>query len=165
VSNSPRKLLVWPLIAYLPVSASAVGILAFAMRLSAPPSGARGFFEVFLAYALRFPQDFNIVRWVAPGLGLVILLFLSVAIRSARPVVSLVSIRIVLLILIVLLTILVQIFSVVLLLAPSTALPQGSFEATAPLTAYLFLFLDVDLILVFLATFLPAYRSLKKRLA
>lgn len=164
MGDAPRKLLVWPLAIYLPLSASAVGLLATAMRLSAPSSGAHGFFEVFWAYALRFPGDFNFVRWIAPGLGLVILLLLSVAIRSARPIVSLVSIRIVLLTLIALITILVQIFSVVLPLAPSMASPNGSFEGTAPLTAYLFLFMDVDLILVFLATFLPAYRGLKNRL-
>ena len=164
MGDAPRKFLVWPLVVYLPVSASGVGILASAMRLSAPPSGAHDFWEVFLAYAMRIPGDFNIVRWIAPGLGLTVLLLLSIAIRSTRPAISLASIRIVLLTLIALITILVKIFSVVLPLAPSMASPNGSFEDTAPLTAYLFLFMEVDLILVFLATFLPAYRDLKGRL-
>lgn len=164
MGDAPRKFLVWPLVVYLPVSASAVGILASAMRLSALPAGAHGFWKVFLAYALRFPDDFHIVRWIAPGLGLAVLLLLSVALRSARPIVSLASIRIFLLTLIVLITVFVQIFSVVLPLAPSTASPNGSLQGTSSLTAYLFLFMDVDLILVFLATCLPAYRGLKKRL-
>jgi hypothetical protein len=163
VGDAPRKLLIWPPAIYLPVSAAAVGILALAMRLSVPPSGARGLLEVFLAYALRFPGDFNFARWIAPGLGLVVLLFLSVAIRAARPTVSLIPIRIVLLTLVVVLTILVQILSVAAPLAPSAVGPDGAFEAATPQTAYLFLFVDVDLILVFLATFLPAYRDLKKR--
>ncbi len=161
---APKKFLVWPLVVYLPVSATAAGLLAIGMRLSAPPSGGREFFEVFWAYALRFPGDLNIVRWIAPGLGLLVLLFLSLAIRSARPIVSLFSIRIILLTLVALITIVVKIFSVVVPLAPSAGLPQRSFEAFAPLTAYLFLFMDVDLVLVFLATFLPAYRGLKGRL-
>jgi hypothetical protein len=76
-----------------------------------------------------------------------------------------VTIRIFLLTLIVLLTILVKIFSVVVPLIPSGLGPDSSFETAAPLTAYLFLFMDVDVCLVFLATFLPVYRGLRKRLA
>jgi hypothetical protein len=161
---SSSKFLVWPLIVYLPTSALTVGILAAIMRLSAPHSGAMGFLDVFFAYALRFPRDFNIIRWVAPALGLAVLVLLSVAIRSVRPVMTLTPIRIFLLVLIVLLTILVKIFSVVIPLIPSGPRPDISFGAAAPLTAYLFLFMDVDFCLVFLATFLPTYRGLRKRM-
>jgi len=159
------KFLVWPLVVYLPTSALTVGLLATIMRLGvvAPPS-AKGFLNVFFAYALRFPRDFNIVRWVAPALGLAVLVLLSVAIRAARPIITMAQIRIFLLILIALLTILVKIFSVVLPLTPSGPGADFSFGTAAPLTAYLFLFMDVDLCLVFLATFLPVYRGLRKRL-
>ena len=161
----PSKFLVWPLVAYLPTSALTVGLLATIMRLGVvAPSGAKGFLDVFFAYALRFPRDFNIVRWVAPALGLVVLVLLSVAIRTAKPIITMVQIRIFLLILIALLTILVKIFSVVLPLTPSGPGADFSFGTAAPLTAYLFLFIDVDLCLVFLATFLPVYRGLRKRL-
>ena len=160
----PSKFLVWPLVVYLPTSALTIGLLATMMRLGVAPSGAHGFLDVFFAYALRFPRDFNIVRWVAPALGLAVLVLLSVAIRSARPIITVAPIRIFLLTLIVLLTILVKIFSVVVPLIPSGPWQNSSFETAAPLTAYLFLFMDVDLCLVFLATFLPVYRGLRKRL-
>ncbi len=164
VPNVSSKFLVWPLVIYLPTSALTVGFLATIMRLGVPPSGAHGFLDVFLAYALRFPKDFNVARWVAPALGLAVLVLLSVAIRSVKPIITLVPIRIFLLALIVLLTILVKIFSVVVPLIPSGPLAGSSFETAAPLTAYLFLFMDVDFCLVFLATFLPVYRGLRKRL-
>lgn len=159
--NASSKFLVWPLVIYLPASALTIGFLATIMRLGVPLSGANGFLDVFFAYALRFPRDFNIVRWVAPALGLAVLVLLSVAIRSVKPIITVAPIRIFLLTLIALFTILVKIFSVVAPLMPSGPWPDGSFETTAPLTAYLFLFMDVDLCLVFLATFLPVYSPLK----
>ncbi len=163
--NVSSKFLVWPIVIYLPTSALTVGLLATIMRLGVvAPSGAKGFLDVFFTYALRFPRDFNIVRWVAPALGLAVLVLLSVAIRTARPIITMAQIRIFLLILIALLTILVKIFSVVIPLIPSEPGLDSSFGTAAPLTAYLFLFMDVDLCLVFLATFLPVYRSLRKRL-
>jgi len=165
VPTSSSKFLVWPFVVYLPTSALTVGLLATIMRLSVPTSGAEGLLDVFFAYALRFPRDFHIVRWAAPALGLAVLFLLSVSIRSVKPILTLAPIRIFLLILIVLLTVLVKIFSVVVPLIPSGPGTGGTFEAAAPLTAYLFLFMDVDLCLVFLATFLPIYRGLKKRLA
>jgi hypothetical protein len=163
--NVSSKFLVWPLIVYLPASALTVGLLATIMRLGlVAPSGAKGFLDVFFAYALRFPRDFNLVRWVAPALGLAVLVLLSVAIRTAKPIITMTQIRIFLLILIALLTILVKIFSVVLPLIPSGPGADFSFGTAAPLAVYLFLFMDVDLCLVFLATFLPVYRGLRKRL-
>ena|GEM_PF-1611421 len=159
--TSSSKFLVWPLVVYLPTSALTVGLLATIMRLGVPPSGAKGFLDVFFAHALRFPSDFNIDRWAAPALGLAVLLLLSVAIRSVKPIMTPAPIRIFLLTLIGLLTILVKIFSVVLPLIPWEPGTSSSFEAAAPLTAYLFLFMDVDLCLVFLATFLPVYSPLK----
>jgi hypothetical protein len=162
--TASSKFLVWPLVVYLPTSALTVGFLATIMRLGVPPSGTDGFLNVFFAYALRFPGDFNIVRWVAPALGLAVLVLLSIALRSDRPIITVAPIRIFLLILIALLTVLVKIFSVVIPLMPAGPGQESSFGAAAPLTAYLFLFMDVDLCLAFLATFLPTYRGLRKRL-
>lgn len=85
----PSKFLNWPLVAYLPTSALTVGLLATIMRLGMmAPSGAKGFLDVFFAYALRFQRDFDIVRWVAPALGLAVLVLLSVATRAAKPIIT-----------------------------------------------------------------------------
>jgi hypothetical protein len=162
--KASSKFLLWPLIAYLPASALTVGLLATVMRLQIISPGGKRFLDVFLTYALRFPNDFNLIRWVAPALGLAVLVLLSLAIRSARPIITIVPVRILLLTLIALLTILVKVFSVVVPLIPSGAGTETSFETAAPLSVYLLLFVIVDLCLVFLFTFLPVYRGLKKRL-
>ena len=162
--KASSKFLLWPLIVYLPASALTVGLLATAMRLQIPSPGGKRFLDVFLTYALRFPNDFNLIRWVAPALGLAVLVLLSLAIRSAKPIITIFPLRVILLTLIALLTILVKVFSVVVPLIPSGAGIDISFETAAPLSAYLFLFVIVDLCLVFLLTFLPVYRGLRKRL-
>jgi hypothetical protein len=164
VPKSSSKFLVWPLIAYLPASALTVGLLATVMRLQVFRTGGKRFLDVFFSYALRFPDDFSLIRWVAPALGLAVLVFLSFAIRSARPIVTMAPIRVLLLTLIAVLVVLVKIFSVVVPLIPSDVVSGSSFETAAPLSVYLFLFVIVDLCLVFLATFLPVYRGLKKRM-
>jgi hypothetical protein len=160
--KASSKFLAWPLIAYLPASALAVGLLATVMRLQAFTAGGKRFLDVFLAYALRFPDDFNMIRWVAPALGLAVLILLSFAVRSARPIVTIIPIRVLLLTLIAVLVILVKIISVAIPLTPSNTASGSLVETAAPLTVYLFLFVIVDLCLVFLATFLPAYRRLRK---
>lgn len=157
----PSKPLIWPVLAFLPASAVTIGLLAWVMLLKVPSAAGREFIDVFISYGLRFPDDPNLLRWVAPALGLVLLILLSVALRSSKPLITVVPVRVLLLTLIAVLTILVKIFSVVIPLTPSSGV-EGRFDAVAPLTAYLFLFIDVDLCLVFLATFLPAYRGLGK---
>lgn len=164
MAKASSKFFAWPLIAYLPASALTVGLLATVMRLQAFTAGGKRFLDVFLAHALRFPDDFNLMRWVAPALGLAVLVLLSVSIRSARPIVTIIPIRVLLLTLIAVLVILVKIFSVTIPLTPSNPASGSLFETAAPLTVYLFLFVIVDLCLVFLATFLPAYRRLRKPL-
>ena len=161
MAKSPSKIVIWPVLAFLPASAVTVGLLAWVMLLKVPSAAGREFLDVFISYALRLPGDPNLLRWAAPALGLVLLTLLSVALRSSRPLITIVPVRVLLLTLIAVLTILVRIFSVVIPLTPSSGV-EGGFEAVAPLTAYLFLFMDVDLCLVFLATFLPVYRGLRK---
>ena len=162
--KASSKFLFWPLIIYLPASALTVGLLATVMRLQQFSSDGKRFLDVFLTYAFRFPKDFNLARGVAPALGLAVLILLSFAIRSARPIVTIVPIRVLLLTLIAVLVILVKIFSIVVPLIPSAAVSGSTFEIAAPLSVYLFLFVIVDLCLVFLFTFLPVYRGLRKRL-
>jgi len=160
--KAPSKRLVWPVLAYLPVSALTVGLLAWVMLLKVPSTVGREFLDVLVSYGLRFPDDPNLLRWAAPALALGLLILLSVAARSSRPLITIVPIRILLLTLLAVLTILAKIFSVAIPLLPSGPVSGSLYEAAAPLTVYLFLFMDVDLCLVFLATFLPVYRGLGK---
>jgi len=164
MAKTSSRFLVWPLIVYLPASALTVGLLATVMRLQVFSQDGKGFLDIFLMYALRFPKDFNLTRWVAPAIGLAVLVLLSIALRSAKPTVTIVPVRILLLTLIAILTILAKVFSVVIPLMPSATLSGSFYETAAPLSVYLFLFVIVDLCLVFLATFLPVYRRLRKRL-
>ena len=77
---------------------------------------------------------------------------------SPRPVISLFQVRIVLLVLIAVLTLLAKIWSTVGPLSP-TGGGSGYFK----LSLFMF-FTDIDLAVVFLMTFLPAFRRLKNRL-
>jgi hypothetical protein len=88
-------------------------------------------------------------------LTLILLISLS---YSSRPVMTLFQVRIVLLVLIAVLTVLAKIWSVVGPLATT-----GGVSGYGKL-ALMLLFIDIDLAVVFLMTFLPAFRSLKARL-
>ncbi len=156
MSDNQNKRGIWLLVLYAPISCLVIGLLSLVMRLAVPATGSRIPAEVFRAYALRFPGDFNVLRWAAPGLSWVFLLLMTVALRSRKPILTLAEIRIVLLVLIIVVTVLANVFTITAPLAPASAAGSG--------TTLLFLFVDIDLILVFAATFLPHFMPLKRRL-
>lgn len=163
MSSGQNKRGMWLLVLYLPMSCVIVGFLGNLLRLAVPFSGRQVFIDVFWNYALRFPNDFSILRWVAPALGWLILLLMLVAIRTRKPILTLAEIRIILLVLIVLFTLFAKIFLTVLVVSPG-ADPGSYYDRNKNLIVFLFLFVDVDLILVLLASYLPIFNSLRRRL-
>lgn len=163
MSADQNKRGVWLLVLYLPISGLVIGLLSNFLRLAVPVTGRRAFVEVFWTYALRFPSDFSVLRWVAPALGWVLLLLMLVAVRTRKPILTLVEIRVILLVLIVIFTLLVKIFTNIMVNAPGSA-PGLFYEERKNLIILLFLFVDVDLILVLLASYLRTFKSLKRRL-
>jgi len=154
---------IWLLVLYLPISCAVIGLLSYLMRLPVPVTGRHAFSDVFWAYALRFLSDFSVLRWIAPALGWVLLLLMVVAVRTRKPILTLVEIRVVLLVLIVIVTLLAKIFANIIGATPGSA--RGAFyEGTKNLITLLFLFVDVDFILVLLASYLPIFKSLRRRL-
>jgi len=153
----------WLLVLYLPTSCLVIGLLSNLLRLAVPLTGSRASIEVFWAYALRYPSDFSIGRWVAPALGWSILLLMLIAVRTRKPILTLAEIRIILLVLIVIFTLLADIFMVVFVTTPR--LPGELLYATTKNPVILlFLFVDVDLIVVLLASYLRIFKPLKSRL-
>jgi len=141
------------IVLFIPASSLLAGVLAFIMRLSAPVSGGNGFWDVLREYGPFWPGTFGVRHLPSLVLSVAVLLLLAIATRMAKPLVTLFQIRIILLILIVLLTVFVNIFSVVEPLKFQT-------REIIPL----FLYADLDLILVFLLTFLPVFRLPKTQI-
>lgn len=153
---------IWLLVIYFPISGLMIGLLGYLLRLPDPATGIWAFTKVFWAYALRFPSNFSVLRWVAPILGWGLLFLMLVAVRTRKSVISLVEIRIVLMVLIVIVTLLAKIFTNILAHAPGTSLELYS-VGMKNLTVLLFLFVDVDLILVLLASYLRIFKPLNRR--
>lgn len=154
----------WLLVLYPPLSCIVVGFLSLIMRLPVPETGSRVPGEVFRAYTLRFPEDSDVLHWAALVLGWVCLLLLTVALRSPKPVLTVAEVRIALLVLIAVITVVVDILSVVRPLASPS--PEGYIphDSARDVTTTLFMFVDIDLILAFAATFLPHFKPLRRRL-
>ncbi|MCX6561607.1 MAG: hypothetical protein NTZ26_13965 [Candidatus Aminicenantes bacterium] len=153
----------WLLGLYLPTSALLIGLLGNLMRLTVPATGRGGWFEVLWAYALRSPDHFSILRWVAPAIGWLLLLLMIIAARSRKPILTVAEIRIILLVLIVLMTFVAKLFTILIVGEPASD-PGSSHTAMKDLMIQIFLFVDVDLILAYLATYLPIFKALKRRL-
>lgn len=150
----------WPyvwILAFAPTSGLLAGILAYAMRLPAPGSGGNGLSDVLRGYGPFWPGTYGVRHVPSLILGLAVLVLLIASRRGRKPVVTVFQIRIILLVLIVLLTVFFKIFMVVLWPDPVKRLPLS--EAMP-----LFLYADLDLILVLVATFLPAFRRPPGRL-
>ncbi len=147
---------IWPVlwvVLFVPVSSFLAGVMAYVMRLSAPESGGNGFWDVLRGYGPFWPGTFGVRHIPSLVLSLAVLLLLAISTRMAKPLVTLFQIRIILLVLIALLTIFVKIFLVVEPVGLQT-------RAVIPL----FLYADLDLVLVFLLSFLPTYRRSKASL-
>jgi hypothetical protein len=141
------------LILYIPVSCSVIGILAYYMKSPSILIESDSFRDVFWFYANPFNSHLGYTYLLTLLLSLAFLLLMILSTNTSRPIISIFQIRIVLLMLIAVITIFVMIFTV---LMPLHYKPQY------PLL--LFLHVDVHLILVFLLTFLPIFRPLKKKL-
>jgi len=132
---------------FIPASCVLSGVLAFIMRLVSPVSGRGGFWDVVWGYAPFWPRTYGVRHIPSLILSLTILLLLVISRRTRKSVVSLLQIRIILLVLICLITIVAQVFTI-------TTHMDRSALAVIPL----FIYADLDLFLVFLLTFLPAFR-------
>lgn len=150
LKENKSKLLL--LILYIPVSCCLVGILAYYMRSPGIVIGSYSFIDVLWLYANPFNSNFGYAHLLTLMLSLAFLLLMILSTNMSRPIISILQIRIVLLMLIAVITIFVMIFTV---LVPFHIKPQY------PLL--LFLHVDVDLILVFLITFLPLFRPMKRK--
>ena len=137
------------LVLYVPVSCCVIGLLAYQMRSPSPVSGEYPFLDVFWHYANPFNSTYSSVHLITISLSLAYLLFMALALSSAKPVISIFHIRIFLLVLIVLITLIVMIFVVI----PRQTSPQDIIR--------LFLYVDVHLILLMIFTYFPLFRKLK----
>ncbi len=141
------------LILYIPVSCSIIGFLAYYMKSPSIVIESDSFRDVFWFYANPFDSHLGYTHLLTLLLSLAFLLLMILSTNISRPIISIFQIRIVLLMLIAVITISVMIFTV---LMPMHWKPQY------PLL--LFLHVDVHLVLVFLLTFLPIFRPLKRKL-
>jgi len=146
------------LVAYVPLCCIVIGWLAYVMKLKALPSGGYAFKDVFWSYAVPRPGTPSIFHIPALAIGLFVLVLLISLSYSPKPVMTLFQVRIILLVLIAVLTLLAKIWSAVGPLAATDG-ESGYFK----LSLFL-LFTDIDIVVVFLMTFLPPFRRLKTRL-
>ena len=150
LKRQKNKLLL--LILYLPVSCSLIGVLSYYLRFPGQVSGTRSFFDVFWFYANPLNSSFSSMHLPSLLLSFAFLLLMMTLTDTPKPIISLFQIRVILLVLMGLITILVVIFSVLVIQ-----------DLTVKSFMPLFLFVDVNLILVFLLSFLPLFRNLKTK--
>lgn len=137
---------IWAVL-FIPISGVAAGVLAYIMLLSAPVSGGHGFWDVLRGFAPFWPGTYGVRHIPSLMLSVAILLLLAAPQRARKPMVTPLQIRVILLVLLALLTVLTKIFSVLAPMDPTT-------KAAIPL----FIYAELDLLLVFLMTFLPVFR-------
>ena len=155
----PRPKTRWLLLAaYVPVACAVIGLLAYIMRLSVPTMGGGGFKGVFWSFAVPRPGTPSVLHLPGLAIGLLTLGFLILLSFSEKPPMTLFQVRIVLLVLIAVLTLLAKIWLVSVPLGDT-----GGDTGFMKLSLFLF-FAAVDLVVVFLMTFLPGFRGLKARL-
>jgi hypothetical protein len=119
--------------------------------------GGGDFKGFFWSFAVPRPGTPSVLHLPGLAIGLLTLGFLILLSFSEKPPMTLFQVRIVLLVLIAILTLLAKVWSVI------GPLESGSESGFLKL-ALMLLFVDVDLAVVFLMTFLPAFRGLKGRL-
>jgi len=151
LKKNKSKLLL--LILYIPASCCLIGILAYYMKSPGILTGSGSFTDVFWSYANPFNSSFGYAHLLTLILGLAFLFLMILSANTSKPIISIFQIRIVLLMLIAVITIFVMIFTVLMPL---------HFKPQYPLL--LFLHVDLDLIFVFLLSFLPLFRPMKKKL-
>ena len=142
------------LILYCPISCCLIGILAYHMRCPSPVIGDYPFMDVFWFYANPLNSNFIGVHLPTLVLSFAFLLLMITLTDTSKPIITLFQIRIILLIFIVIITLFVNIFLNI----------EPNIKEREYIFLQLFLYVDVDLILVFLLTFLPFFRTLKTRM-
>ena len=146
--NGARILL---FILYCPLSCFVVGMMAYFLRLRGPLAvdANYSFSEVFWYYALPFPGIYTGMHLFTLAFGLLFigLLVLSAGREDGKG--RIFQLRLLLLVLATVITIIIKIFIV--------TIPAGADWSFNGLK--LFLFVDLDLVLLFLLTYLPIFRS------
>lgn len=137
------------LVLYVPVSCSVIGLLAYQMRSPSPVNGEYPFLDVFWHYANPFNSTYSSAHLITISFSLGYLLFMSLSLSSPKPIISIFHIRIFLLVLIVLITLIAMMFVVI----PRYPSPQDIIR--------LFLYTDIQLILLMIFTYLSVFRKLK----
>jgi hypothetical protein len=143
------------IISYFPLSFCLIGLLAYQMRCPSPIEGSYPFKDVFLYYANPLNLRFIGMHFPTLLFSFVFLLLMVTYASTPKPLITLFQIRIILLTLIVIVTVFANIFYVCV---------NWKIE---PLFAHeyafmhLFLYVDVDLILLYLLTYIPIFRNLK----
>ena len=133
------------LVAYVPLCYLVIGLIAYYMRLKAIGLESFAFKDVFWSHAIPRPGTLSGLHLPALAIGLIILFLMISLSYSAKPVMTLFQVRILLLVLIAVLTILALIMATVIPLV----------EAGAPKLPLFLLFADIDIVLVFLLTHSP----------
>ena len=151
----------WLLVlAYVPASCCLVGLTANLLKLQALTAKSHAFKDVFWSYAVPVPGTLSGLHLPALALGFVTLLLLIAMANSKKPVLTLLQVRVILLVLIVLFTIIAKIGSVIAPLSEGFKVSEGFMVPELMLP---FLFAGIDLILIYLLTFLPMFRGLKAK--
>lgn len=148
------------LLAYIPASCVLVGLTAHLLKLKALTAESYAFKDVFWSYAIPLPGTLSGLHLPALALGFASLLLLIVMADLKKPILTLLQVRVIVLVLIVLLTIIAKIGSVVEPLSEGFRVSAGF---VAPELMLPFLFAGVDLILIYLLTFLPMFRGMKAK--
>ncbi len=138
-------------ISYFPLSFCLIGLLAYQMRCPSPIEGSYPFKAVFLYYANPLNLRFIGIHLPTLILSFVFLLLMVSYAGTAKPLITLTQIRIILLTLIVIVTVFANILYVC----------EGPLFAHEYVFMRLFLYVDVDLILLYLLTYIPIFRNLK----
>ncbi|MFC2156496.1 hypothetical protein ACFLT9_01535 [Acidobacteriota bacterium] len=146
--NWPKILL---LLLYCPMSCFIVGMTACFLRLRGTLAiGANySFSDVFWYYAIPYPGIYTEMHLFTLAFSMILLSFLLISANSSDHKRHIFHIRILLLVLLTVITLITKIFIV-------TIPADGGYAALNGLK--LFLFVDLDLILLFLLTYLPAFK-------
>ena len=131
-----------------------VGLTAYLLKLRALTAESHAFKDVFWSYAIPTAGTLSGLHLPALALGFVALLLLIAMGNSKKPVLTLLQFRIVLLVLIVLIALIAKIA------LPIMALSMTEGRVAPELTLFA-LFAGVDLVLVYLLTFLPVFRGMR----
>jgi len=143
-------------ISYFPLSFCLIGLLAYQMRCPSPIERSYQFKDVFLYYANPLNIKFIGMHFPTLLFSFAFLFLLVTYSSTSKPLITLTQIRIILLILITIVTIFVHIFYQSVLWSNDVPLFAQEYVFMD-----LFLYVDVDLILLYLLSYIPIFWNLK----